>query len=52
MALWIAYLNCLTNQLLVDFAHSAGPLLSVNNMSPSKKKRESERGREGGKETR
>lgn len=39
MALWIAYLNCLTNQLLVDFAHSAGPLLPVNNMSSKKKER-------------
>lgn len=40
MALWIAYLNCLTNQLLVDFAHSAGPLLPVNNMSSKKKERD------------
>lgn len=34
MAVWIAYLNCLTNQLLVDFAHSAGLLMQVNNMGP------------------
>lgn len=52
MALWIAYLNCLTNQLLVDFAHSAGPLLSVNNMSPSKKKERAREEGKGGKETR
>lgn len=40
VALWIAYLNCLTNQLLVDFAHSAGPLLLVNNTSAWKGKKE------------
>lgn len=30
MAFWRDYLDCLTNQLLVDCAHSVGPLLLGN----------------------
>lgn len=42
MALWIAFLNCLTNQLLFDFVHATGPLLPVNNTSPKKKEKKKE----------
>lgn len=45
IALRIAYLNCLTNQLLVDFAHSAGPLLPINSTGPSKQEGERKEGR-------
>lgn len=50
MSLLIANLNCLTNQLLVDFAHSAEPLLPVHNMSPLKKKKKNRERRKRKKE--